>query len=89
MSKYSPEIAKEIIQLIKACNYAKIAYGAVGISHETFREWKKGKEPFCKFCKSIKKAKAGIKPFLNFREFIKILNQNSSLTNKKRKQEDE
>lgn len=61
-TKLTPQLQEKIIKYIKAGNYIKIACKAVGIDETTYYRWiekgKKGEEPYCKFYKSIKKARA-------------------------------
>lgn len=61
-TKLTPELQEKIIKYIKGGNYIVIACQAVGISEVTYYDWikrgKAGEEPFLKFLKSIKKAKA-------------------------------
>jgi len=53
--KYTPELVEELIKYIRAGNYQKTACEIVGISEDTFIEWKKTKSEFSEL---IKKAEA-------------------------------
>lgn len=52
--KYTPELADQIVGLIKEGNFESVAYGACGLSHQTYYRWKKERSDFSE---AIKKAK--------------------------------
>jgi hypothetical protein len=53
--KYTKERVDKIAELIRGGNFASVAYGAVGLSHQTYHRWLKEK---CEFNELIKRAKA-------------------------------
>lgn len=65
-TKLTPELIAKAYELIKAPNYAKTVYQALGISHTSYyawikkgEEWKDGDDPlYLAFVESIKKGEA-------------------------------
>jgi len=55
MGKYTKETADQIIELIRKGNFEKYAFGACGISHQTYHRWKKEKSDFYEAVKSAKR----------------------------------
>ena len=62
ITKLTPEVQDNIVKYIENGGYAKDAVLAVGIDEGTYYNWikrgSKGEEPYFKFFKSIKKARA-------------------------------